>query len=203
MQMRFYAEVKNLIGETLESIQEKNGISSVKLPAIESAAHFEHKGDVIIQGNIGKNATVTVHNGTLVVEGNIEENATIHLDHDPIHLGAMSFHGDLTIEGVKISANKLAHVKGHISNHVTFHTRGDISIDGNTGSNCSFVSQNGKVTISGNKGENNLLQDNSNNPSKIMAKNGFGPGLNPATRPSATPHNNSNENKKSEECRLF
>lgn len=139
----------------------KKGITIEK---IQDDEHFEHTGEVRINGDIGKNACVIIKDGSLIVGGNIGTHAKINLSQENNSVITISsgpfFKNQVSIVG--ISTGKIT-VHGNLENGVTISAKAaDINIHGSIGSKCKLTTQSGDI-IARNIGSNSTFNTMSGN----------------------------------------
>lgn len=134
----------------------------ITIARINDNEHFEYKGDVIVTGSIGKNATVIIKDGNLTVGGNVEERADVSLTEESkskssvVVSSGVFFTGNVSIGGV--STGKVLNVKGDVADYVTFKSHNaEFAVEGSVGNQCAFKTHNGDITA-GIVGESTSLE---------------------------------------------
>jgi hypothetical protein len=128
------------MGRTIEKIQDNE--------------HFEYKGDVVVTGSIGKNATVIIKDGSLTIGGNIDEGTDINLISEAsgnvvISNSSNSFFMNGNSISFGGSPSRNVHVQGNVEKNVIIKSKSaDITIDGNVGNNAKFETQSGDISAS-------------------------------------------------------
>jgi hypothetical protein len=100
----------------------------IVIEKIEDNAYFEYQGDVEIEGNIGKNATVIIKDGDLIVYGTIKADSKIKM---------FQTNAALTTNSFFINSKNLL-VYGDIENGVIISANvSNLNIGGKIGANCN------------------------------------------------------------------
>lgn len=103
-------------------------IFSKTLSLVADKEELEHKGDLIITGNVGNDAQVGVIDGDLTIKGNIGANTQIHMEQS-------SERAHLTVEG-------------NVGRSVTIKTnQTDVTLKGSVSPDCKIQAENGKVEM--------------------------------------------------------
>jgi formylmethanofuran dehydrogenase subunit C len=124
-------------------------MSSTRVDDIKSDGIYQCEGNLVIDGNVGKNAKVIVSHGSLEIKGNIEDGAIIQLITNSTKSHSQrSYHdGDMVvIFGSTESFN--IEVRGSVGNNVKISTlMGQIKIDGNAGDFVQIQTSNSKIEV--------------------------------------------------------
>lgn len=129
----------------------------LQVEAIKDNEVFEYKGDIVIQGGIGKNATVKVIDGSVTLQGNVDKDSEVILT--PSQNTSISV-GTIAMNGVVIGgeAKKLT-VEGNVADNVKIDAKSaDININGNVGESCTIKSQSGDILVHGTVGTDSSLK---------------------------------------------
>lgn len=120
-----------------------------QVASIKDNEHFEYKGDVVVTGSIGKNATVIVQDGSLTVEGSIGSESYITLQAITQSVSITS--GSFSIfrnNNVVIGGNNsfALVVKGNVDSSVKITSQNaEFTVDGSVGNNSSLKTHNGSI----------------------------------------------------------
>lgn len=142
-----------------------------EINSIKDNERFEYKGDVTINGGIGKNAIVIITDGSLLVNGDVEERADVRLvntQQSGTVVSGVSFFGVSSVSvsvssSCAISAQHTLQITGNLGSHAKINTQSaDINIEGDIGENARLKTKSGNIHASV-VGENARLKTKSGN----------------------------------------
>ncbi|MDR3504097.1 MAG: DUF4097 family beta strand repeat-containing protein [Legionella sp.] len=143
--------------------------------SIKDNERFECKGDVTINGGIGKNAIVIITDGSLLVNGDVEERADVRLvntQQSGAVVSGVSFFSVSSVSSVSvsvsssstISAQHTLQITGNLGSHAKINTQSaDINIEGDIGSHARLKTKSGDIHASNAVGANARLKTKSGN----------------------------------------
>ena len=118
--LSFFQRLADKIRLNDETRPNKSEVAMKTIKKLGAGEHIHHKGDLTIEGNVGKQAQIIIEEGSLLIKGCVENGSSIEADQE-INLGSVadnvtlsSKHGYVIVQGK--SGNFLqAKAKGSVS----------------------------------------------------------------------------------------
>ena len=130
---------------------------------IKDGETYQHTGNLVIAGNVGKGAKVCIHDGALIIQGTVCAGATIEATTLKKNIEEQSYsnlfilvHKGITSKpqpSLKLAYEYEVVINGAILDDVTLTSSASIAIQGDIGKNCTLTSAYGSIAVC-NIGEN-------------------------------------------------